>query len=173
MSGGTIDYQRTDDGSFTAPLVLSYPYSRTVGDTLARFFTSLRDRRIEGTRGSDGRVYVPPAEFDPLTGDACTEWVGVGETGTITSWAWQGEPQPDQPLDTPFAWALIRLDGADVEMLHAVHAASPDAVTTGGRVAVRWADEPEGGINDIVCFDLIEGEPYPDGEPHSDGGSQS
>jgi len=54
---------------------------------------------------------------------------------------------------------LIRLDGADVEMLHAVHAASPDEVTTGGRVTVRWSDAPEGGINDIVCFDLIDGEP--------------
>ncbi|MEY4339191.1 MAG: hypothetical protein RLZ14_1041, partial [Actinomycetota bacterium] len=39
MSGGTTSYERTDDGCFTAPLLLSYPYSRTVGTTLARFFT--------------------------------------------------------------------------------------------------------------------------------------
>lgn len=159
MSGASIEYHLTDDGCFTAPLVVSYPYSRTVGGTLARFFTSLRDGRIEGTRGADGRVYVPPAEFDPLTGTPCTEWVRVGEQGTVTSWAWQSVPQPDQPLDHPFAWALIRLDGADVEMLHAVDAGSDEAMSSGCRVCVRWADERVGGITDIACFDIVRGEP--------------
>lgn len=156
MSGENLTYRRTDEGAFVAPLVLSYPYSRTVGDTLARFFTSLRAGRLEGTRGSDGRVYVPPVEFDPLTGDRCDEWVGVGEHGTVTTWSWQATAQPDQPLDRPFAWALIRLDGADVEMLHAVDAGAPEAMSTGARVAVRWAAERQGGITDIACFDLIE-----------------
>ena len=127
MSGATTDYHRADDGCFTAPLVVSYTYSRTVGVTLARFFTSLRDRRIEGTRGSDGRVYVPPAEFDPITGAACTEWVQVGEHGTVTSWAWQSAPQPDQPLDHPFAWARFPRR-ADVEM--SSRRRSPDSIAT-------------------------------------------
>ena len=33
-------------------------------------------------------------------------------------------------------------------------AVSPDAITTGSRVTVRWADERVGGILDIACFDL-------------------
>lgn len=156
MSGGTTDYTITADGCFTAPLELFYPYSRTVGTTLSRFLTSLRQGRIEGTRGSDGRVYVPPAEFDPVTGEACSEWVEVGQEGTVTSWAWQFEPQESQPLDRPFAWALVRLDGADVEMLHAVDAGSIERMSTGARVRVRWADEREGAITDIACFDLVE-----------------
>ena len=99
-------------------------------------------------------MHVPPIEFDPFSGRPCTEWVQVAEQGTVTSWAWQSEPQPDQPLARPFAWALIRFDGADVEMFHAVDAVSPDAITTGSRVTVRWADERVGGILDIACFDL-------------------
>jgi uncharacterized protein len=153
MAEGTSEYHRAD-GCFTAPLTVAYPYARTVGDTLARFFTSLRSGVIEGTRGSDGRVYVPPAEFDPITGAQLTEWVTVEPHGTVTTWAWQAEPQPDQPLDRPFAWALVQLDGADVEMLHAVDAGSPDAMHTGARVAVRWAEERVGGINDIAYFEL-------------------
>ena len=156
MSGGTTNYTITAEGCFTAPLELSYPYSRTVGTTLSRFFTSLRDGRIEGTRGGDGRVYVPPAEFDPVTGAACTEWVEVGTEGTVTTWAWQEHPQEDQPLDRPFAWALVRLDGADVELLHAVDAGSIDRIATGSRVRVRWADERQGAITDIACFELVE-----------------
>lgn len=157
MSGGTTDYHLSPDGCFVAPLEVYYPYSRTVGTVLSRFLLGLRDRRLEGTRGSDGRVYVPPAEFDPVTGEPCTEWVEVGPEGTVTTWAWQQEPQEGQPLDRPFAWALVRLDGADVELLHAVDVASPEAISTGARVRVRWADERRGSITDIACFELVEG----------------
>ena len=136
---------------------MAYPYSRTVGIALSRFFTSLKDGRLEGTRGSDGRVYFPPAEYDPLTGETLTEWVTLPETGRVVTWAWQATPSVGQPLDRPFAWALIALDGADVPLLHAVDAGSIDAMSTGARVKVRWASERAGGINDIACFDLIGG----------------
>ncbi len=159
MSGGTSEYSIADDGSFTAPLELFYPYKRTVGPTLSRFLTSLRDQRIEGTRGSDGRVHVPPAEFDPVTGTELTEWADVASTGTIVTWSWQPSPVEGNTLQHPFAWALISLDGADTHLLHAVDAGSADAIKTGMRVSARWATEPVGSISDIVCFDLISGSP--------------
>lgn len=143
--------------TFVAPLELAYPYNRTVGLALSRFFTALGEGRLEGTRGSDGRVYFPPAEFDPLTGEQLTEWVTLPETGTVTTWAWQATPADDQPLDRPFAWALVTLDGADVPVLHAVDAGSIDRISTGARVKVRWAAERTGGIRDIACFDLVDG----------------
>lgn len=145
-----------EDGTFVAPLVVSYPYSRTVGTQLSRFFSSLMDGRLEGTRGSDGRVYFPPAEFDPLTGEQLGEWVELPETGTVMSWAWQSVPEDGQPLDRAFAWALITLDGADVPILHAVDAGDPTRLRTGSPVRVRWAEERTGGITDIACFDLLE-----------------
>lgn len=157
VSGGTTDYSTAADGSFTAPLVLSYPYNRTVGTTLSRFFTSLRDGRIEGTRDREGKVHVPPLEFDPVTGAACTEWAEVAATGTVVSWSWQPEPKAGNPLDSAFAWVLVQLDGADAPMLHAVDAGSPEAISTGSRVTVRWAQERTGAITDIACFDLIDG----------------
>ena len=81
----------------------------------------------------------------------------LAETGTVVTWAWQSAPQPDQPLERPFAWALITLDGADVPLLHAVDAGDIARIRTGSRVKVRWADERSGGIRDIACFDLLEG----------------
>lgn len=143
------------DGVFVAPLEVAYPYKRTVGTLLSRFFMSLQEGRLEGTRGTDGRVYFPPAEFDPVTGAQLDEWVTLPETGTVTTWAWQSVPQPDQPLDRPFAWAMITLDGADVPLLHAVDAGDISRVRTGSRVKVRWSTERTGGIRDIACFDLI------------------
>lgn len=151
---GTSSHARVGD-VFVAPLEVSFPYKRTVGTLLSRFFTSLSDRRLEGTRGSDGRVYFPPAEFDPVTGAQLTEWVSLSDTGTVQTWAWQSSPVDGQPLDRPFAWALITLDGADVPMLHAVDAGSPENIATGSKVKVRWAQERPGGVLDIECFDLI------------------
>ena len=103
----------THEPPLSAPLRLSFDYTRSVGPTLSQFFTALRERRIVGVRGSDGRVHVPPAEYDPVTYDELTEIVPVASVGTVVSWTWQPEPLEGQPLDRPFAWALIKLDGAD------------------------------------------------------------
>ena len=59
------------DGAYCAPLELTYPYSRTAGAVLTRFFQGLAAGRIEGNRTADGRVHVPPVEFDPKSGERC------------------------------------------------------------------------------------------------------
>jgi len=140
----------------SAPLKLSFDYTRSVGPLLGEFFTALRERRVVGVRGSDGRVLVPPAEYDPVTYDRLTEIVPVDSVGTVVSWTWQPAPLEGQPLDRPFAWALIRLDGADLPMIHAVDAGSADQISTGARVHVHWVDEPVGAITDIAYFALGE-----------------
>jgi uncharacterized OB-fold protein len=57
------------------------------------------------------------------------------------------------PLDHPFAWALVQLDGADTSLLHALGGVAADEVATGMRVRIRWADERRGHITDIACFE--------------------
>ena len=138
----------------SAPLRLSFDYTRSVGPLLSQFFTALRERRVLGVRGSDGRVLVPPAEYDPVTYEPLTEVVPVQSVGTVVSWTWQSAPLEGQPLDRSFAWALIQLDGADTPLLHAVDAGSSDEISTGARVHAHWVDEPVGAITDIAYFAL-------------------
>ena len=153
----------------SAPLTLAFDYTRSVGSTLGAFFTALRDRQILGVRGSDGRVHVPPAEYDPVTYAPLSEMVPVSSVGTVASWSWQPEPLDGQPLDRPFAWALIKLDGADTLLMHAVDAGAPSAISTGDRVHVHWAGEPVGAITDIAYFALgDEPEPVPEPGPDRD-----
>jgi uncharacterized OB-fold protein len=133
--------------------VLEFPYTRSVGPVIGRFLTGLRDGRIEGIRSADGRVIVPPLEYDPQTGEQLSDWVAVGDAGVVTTWTWLDKPRPNNPLQEPFAWALIRLDGADTTMLHVVDAGSADAMSTGMRVKVRWRAERKGHITDIECFE--------------------
>ena len=135
------------------PFELGYTYTRSTGPVVGAFFAALKDKSILGTRGSDGTVYVPPMEFDPVTAQALDEFVEVSDCGVVTSWCWVTEPREAHPFDHPFAWALITLDGADVPMLQAVDAGSPSEMATGMRVRARWAGEPRGFITDIVCFE--------------------
>ena len=136
-----------------APLEIGFDYTRSLGPTLSRFMTALAGRRILGSRASDGRVHAPPFEYDPVSLAPPAEFVEVGPEGTVTTWCWAGEPLEGQPLAHPFAWALIRLDGADTAMLHAVDAGSPAAMRTGMRVRARWTASPAGHIRDIACFE--------------------
>jgi uncharacterized OB-fold protein len=134
--------------------VLEFPYSRSVGPVIGAFLTGLRDGKLSGVRGAGGSVIVPPTEYDPATGDDTGELVEVGPGGVVESWAWVSNPLPKHPLATPFAWALIRLDGADTAMLHVVDAGGPDQVATGGRVTVRFrpAGDRIGAMADIEAF---------------------
>ena len=134
---------------------IAFDYTRSLGPVLSQFMTGLRQRRILGARGADGTVHAPPFEYDPVTSLPPDELVEVGPVGTVLTWTWLAEPLPGQPLDRPFGWALIRLDGADTAMLHAVDAGSAAAMRTGMRVRARWATDRTGSIRDIACF-----EPY-------------
>ena len=134
---------------------LGFTYTRSTGPVVGRFLTELRDRKIVGIKASDGRVIVPPMEYDPDSAEALTEFVEVGQEGEIVSWCWVSEPRDAHPLDQPFAWAMVKLDGADVPMIHCVMADSESAVTTGARVKAVWAEETVGFITDIRCFELL------------------
>ena len=140
-------------GTLCAPLDISFDYTRSLGPTLGQFMTALKHRRFLGARGADGRVHAPPFEYDPVTFDPPGELVEVGPEGTVVSWTWTDRPLAGQPLGRPFAWALIRLDGADTALLHAVDAGSADAIRTGLRVRPRWAADPAGHIRDVECFE--------------------
>jgi uncharacterized OB-fold protein len=144
---------------FTSEHALEYPggYTRSVGPVIGRFLTGLRDGRILAVRLSDGRVLVPPTEYDPATSAAVApdgaHWIEVGPRGIVQSFTWVARPRAGKhELTKPFAFALIRPDGADTAMLHTVDCGSADAIRVGMRVAPRWKAERVGSITDIETW---------------------
>jgi uncharacterized OB-fold protein len=148
MAGTTV--------ALVAQHVIEYTYTRSTGPIIGAFLTGLRDKKVIGVRAADGRVLVPPAEYDPVTSDALSDLVDVADAGTVTTWAWNDQPRLGQPLDYPFAWALVKLDGADTGLLAAVDVGDKSRMQTGLRVRARWADERVGAITDLVCFEVAE-----------------
>ena len=80
--------------------------------------------------------------------------VDVASEGVIERAAWVPEPMRTHPLDRPFAWAFVRLDGADTPLLHALDCGSPDKAQPGARVKIKWRAETTGHLSDIECFEL-------------------
>jgi uncharacterized OB-fold protein len=161
------------------PHVLDYPggYTRSVGPVIGRFLTGLRNGRIEAVRLADGRVLVPPTEYDPTTSAEVaadgSHWIEVGPRGTVQTFTWVAQPRAGKhPLTKPFAFALIRPDGADTALLHVVDCGVPDAMRVGMRVAPRWRAERTGHITDIEAWvplgDGEEPEPAPIHVPAED-----
>lgn len=131
---------------------ITFPYKRSLGPVIGSFMTALTEKRILGIRSGD-RVLVPPMEWDPATGaELAHDMVEVGPAGTVESWTWVPEPTEQHPLDRPFAFAFIRLDGASTPLLHAVDAGSADAMSDGMRVAPHWKGRRIGHITDIAAF---------------------
>jgi uncharacterized OB-fold protein len=141
------------------PHVLDYPggYTRSVGPVIGRFLTGLRNGRIEAVRLADGRVLVPPTEYDPSTSAEVaaegSHWIEVGPRGTVQTFTWVAQPRAGKhALTKPFAFALIRPDGADTALLHVVDCGVADAMRVGMRVAPRWRAERTGHITDIEAW---------------------
>ena len=131
---------------------LEFPYRRSLGPVVGAFFTGLREGRILGSRTKDGRVLCPPLEYDPDTGSSVdAALVEIGDTGIVEHAAWVDKPMRKHPLQEPFSWVLVKLDGADTSLLHAARA----RVAKGDRVKVRWRTERTGNITDIECFEKL------------------
>lgn len=132
---------------------LEFPYSRTLGPVMGGFMAGLREGRLLASRTPGGRVLVPPLEHDPDSGAAVErDLVEVGPEGRVETWTWVAEPTARQPLDRPFAFALVTPDGADTAMVHVVDVEGPERMSTGMRVAPRWRDERQGRVDDIEAW---------------------
>ena len=133
--------------------MLEYPggYTRSVGPVIGRFLTGLRDGRIEAVKLADGRVLVPPTEYDPTTSEPVapegSHWMEVGPRRHRADLHVGVRAAPGKhTLTKPFTFALIRPDGADTAILHMVDVSGPDAFRVGLRVAPRWRAERTGHV---------------------------
>lgn len=137
-----------------ASFELSYKYKRSSGPVMSKFFEGLSQKKILGTKSKAQKVFAPAAEYDPHTREALTELVEVGPGGTIESWSWVNKPRSHHLLQSPFAFALIKLDGADTAMLHMIFDCDESDLGVGKKVLPVWSDNPTESITDINYFIL-------------------
>ena len=137
-----------------APFELAYNYKRSSGPVMSKFFEALGKQKILGTKSNAGKVFSPAAEFDPETNEPLKEMVEVGPGGVVESFSWIENPQHHHLIKEPFAFALIKLDGADTSMLHMVTDCKESDLSIGTRVQATWSETHEQRITDIKFFKL-------------------
>ena len=137
-----------------APFELAYNYKRSSGPVMSEFFEALGQQKILGTKSSAGKVFSPAAEFDPETNEPLKEMIEVGPGGVVESFSWIEDPKHHHLIKEPFAFALIKLDGADTSMLHMVTQCNEADLRIGSRVGANWSEIQEQRITDIKFFTL-------------------
>ena len=134
---------------------ISVPYAWWAGETASIFFFALKNQRILGTRCSTcGKVYVPPRKNCGHCFVDIGEWVDLADEGVVEAYTIVHYAHPVQPAQTPFAYALIKLDGADVGFLHLIKK-DLDKIRHGSRVKARFKTDRTAHILDIDSFELI------------------
>ena len=136
-------------------VVSEFPYKHSTGEVIGRFLAGLQAQGIWGQRVVGQGVVVPPLGYSEADGSAGGEWVEVKPTGVVTAVAVVREPIAGfHPADKPFAFVLVKLDGADTALAHVVRDGL-ERIRVGTRVEVVWATERTGTIRDIDCFRTV------------------
>ena len=138
--------------------VMEFPYKHSTGETVGRFLAGLKEQKtIWGQRVAGQGVVVPPMGYSELDGRGGGEWVAVQATGVIPAAAIVREPIARlHPFEQPFAFVLVKLDGADTALAHVVRD-DLGRVKVGARVQADWRPDGEriGSVRDIAAFRVV------------------
>lgn len=135
---------------------IAVPYKWWVGEVGSRFLSSLRDeKKITANRcGKCGTVYIPPRKNCGKCFVDITEWLDLGHEGTVQAFTIVRFNYKLHPVQAPFAYALIRIDGTDVDFLHIIKE-KLDLLKNGCRVRAKFREQRTGHIMDIDSFEII------------------
>lgn len=137
---------------------IAMPYTWWVGDVGSRFFMALRDEaKILGNCCDRcGKVYVPPRKNCGHCFSEISKWVDLSDQGVVTAFTTVHFGFALQPCEAPFAYALVRLDGADVGFMHIIKD-DLDKLANNVRVRAKFKEKAlrVGHILDIDSFQVI------------------
>lgn len=139
---------------------IKVPYSWSAGEVGTRYLESLRDdKRFLGTRCPACKtVYHVPRMHCPDCFEECAEWVELGSEGTLVTYTVVRKHHPQlSPLETPFGYGIIKLDGASTGFLHLLSQFEDGGLVAGARVEAVFADERTGSIMDVAWFRPVKG----------------
>mgnify|MGYP001068512744 CR=1 FL=1 len=130
------------------------PYKYSVGTLASKFFIGLRDnKKIIGVKCSKcNLVIVPPRSICSRCFSKLDECVELDSRGTLLTYTVVHYTSPVQPLEPPFAYGVIQLDGADTGFTHILGEVDLENIKIGMRVEAVFNEKRQGNILDIKYF---------------------
>jgi len=133
---------------------IKVPYQWWVGETGSHFFVTLRDdKKLLGTYCPKcDLVFIPPRKACGRCFSQDMEWRELGQEGTLVTYTIPRENEALRPLDIPYAYGIIKLDGADTGLTHLLAEFDEDKLKSGMRVKAVFKEDRQGNILDIHYF---------------------
>jgi len=131
-------------------------YAYTLGIAGERFLMEIKENaRIMGAKCQKcDLTYVPPRMFCERCFEKLTEWIEMGNTGTVHTYTIAHIDVDNSRLEEPTIWAMIGIDGAHGGFVHKLGEVKPEDAKIGMRVEAVYKDKEEriGSIRDVKYF---------------------
>lgn len=146
------------DGLLIHQGVIRVPYTWAAGEVASKFYVGLRDKKIYGIRcPTCVVVLVPPKKVCHRCFNDLSEWVEVSNEGALETFTVVHYCETKlHPMKAPFAYGIIRLDGADTGMTHLIGEADLKGIKEGMRLKAVFRKVPKGDYLDIEYFKPVE-----------------
>lgn len=132
---------------------IKVPYAWQAGETASRFLLSLKERRFLGKKCPKCvKVLVPPRKTCPYCFVETGDWVDLSDQGVLETFTIVRRDTGILPMEPPFAYAVIRLDGADTGLVHLLGEVKPEEIREGMRLKAVFAEERTGKMLDVKYF---------------------
>ena len=133
---------------------IKVPYAWNAGETASHYLTCLRDKKkIFGKKCPKcSKVLVPPRKSCPFCFVDTAEWVPLSGKGEVDTFTIVRRDTNLQPRKAPFAYAVIKLEGADTGFVHILGDVDVEEIKTGMKVEAVFAEERSGLVTDIKYF---------------------
>ena len=136
---------------------IKVPYKHTAGAYVEKFITEIgKNNKIYGVKCPKcNKVYIPPKMICFECFEKMEEWVEIGNQGIVNGFTVVTHSTPVMPFEPPFAYGLIRLDGADTDFVHIIKESDPEKLSIGMKVKAVFKENPRKRILDIEYFESI------------------
>ena len=133
-------------------------YKHTAGAYVEKFITEIgKNNKIFGVKCSKcNKVYVPPKMICFECFEKMEEWVELGSQGIVKGFTVITHSTQVMPLEPPYAYGIIRLDGADTDFVHIIKESDPEKLKIGMKVKAVFKVKPRKTILDIEYFEPIQ-----------------
>lgn len=138
---------------------VAIPYNYSAGRAGSRFLIGLRDeKKIRGLSCPKcKKVYVPPRSTCKDCFGLLSEWVDVSDEGTLQTFTVvRQQNDAAQPVKVPFAYGIIKLDGADTGFVHMLGGVNLESIRIGMRVKAVFKTKRTASILDINYFEPVK-----------------
>lgn len=142
------------DDPIMGEVVAISDFQVTVGATSSKFLFEIRDNKtIMGIKcPTCNKVYVPPKTHCPTCFSRMSEWVKLSGKGTLKTYTIVRYQEPYMPREAPFAYGVIKLDGADTGIVHLIAGIDLNKIKVGMKMEPVFKEQREGSILDIEYF---------------------